>query len=154
VSYGTGKLNLGSGIDALPGYTNVDAMLVPGVDVLHNLDVEPWPWNDRTITEIRAFDVFEHVNDPLLFMRECHRVMKPDGLLNLHTCYWKSKNAFTDPTHRRFCTEETFDYWIPGTYLHSRYGAAYASVGDNAAIFRKESLGLDGTELAIRLRRI
>lgn len=148
------KLNLGSGIDALSGYVNVDSANVPGVNVICDLDESPWPWNDNGVTEIRAFDIFEHVTDPLLFMRECHRVLVVGGILNLHTCYWRSQNAYTDPTHKRFCTEESFDYWCPGTYLHSRYGNAYAGTGVDAAVFAKEDVHLEGTELAARLRKI
>ena len=147
------KLNLGSGTDALPGYVNVDAARIPGVDVVCDLDDGAWPWNDGSVAEIRAFDLFEHVDDPLLFMWECHRVLVTGGLLDLHTCYWTSRNAYTDPTHKRFCTEETWDYWVPGTYLHSRYGAAYAGTGIDMATFTKESVRLEGTELAVRLRK-
>jgi|SRR5277367_2332481 len=143
------KLNLGSGIDAIPGYVNVDSVAILGVDAIWDLNQEPWPWADESASEVRAYDVFEHVDDPLLFMRECYRVLEYGGLLNMHTCFWKSQNAFTDPTHKRFCTEETWDYWIPGTYLHSRYGAAYAG----KVAFVKEIVALDGTELAIQLRR-
>lgn len=145
------KINLGCGSDILEGYVNVDCTSLPGVDVVHDLDTGPWPFFDEMFVEIRAYDVFEHVNDPLLFMFECGRLLEPDGLLELHVTHWQTENAFTDPTHKRFCTPSTFDYWIPGTMLHSKYGPAYVRGG---AVFQKLSADRDGEEIHFILRRI
>lgn len=145
------KLNLGSGTDRLPEYVNVDRVAIPGyVDRVADLDFDPWPFLSESVEEIRAFDVFEHVTDPLLFMRECHRILEPGGVLNIHTTHWQTENSFTDPTHKRFCTEHTFDYWIRGTEYNRRYGPAYAQGRE----FRKISIGRDGQELSVILQRI
>jgi Methyltransferase domain len=143
-------LNLGAGSFPEPGWVNVDAVALPGIDAVHDLDTFPWPWPDGQVQRIKAYDVFEHVDKPLEFMRECWRVLEPGGMLDIHSCYWRSKNAFTDPTHKRACTDETWDYWVPGTYLNQRYGAAYAQ----GRHFEKVKLGMDGTELAVLLKKI
>lgn len=145
------RLNLGCGSRQMAGWVNVDCAEIPGVDVVHDLDVIPWPWGDASITEISGFDIFEHVNNPIGFMNQCGRILRPGGILNLHTNYWKSENAFTDPTHKRFCTEKSFDYWCQGTEFNERYGAAYAAPG---VLFEKVKVYLDGTELVAILRRI
>lgn len=119
------KLNLGCGSQPLPGYVNVDLVEQAGVDVAYDLDEFPWPFDDDSVSDIRAFDVYEHVDKPLEFMAECWRVLQPNGVLFIHTSYWKNPCSYTDPTHKRFLTEESFDYWIPGTNYQSRYGAAY-----------------------------
>lgn len=121
-------LNLGCGADWRPGLINVDLFESPTVDVVHNLDVGPWPWDDCSVTNILARHVFEHVADPVLFMAECWRVLAPGGLLRIDTPHWKSRDAFTDPTHKRFPTEHTFDYWVDGTELRKHHGAAYSGV--------------------------
>jgi SAM-dependent methyltransferase len=146
------KLNLGCGQDILPGYVNLDAVALPGVDVVHDLDVFPWPFGDQEFDLVQAFDVFEHVNDPVGFMLECYRVLAPGGGLVMHTSYWKTENSYTDPTHKRFCTERTFDYWCPGTDYYKRYGLAYARGGTCA--FEKVHIAPDGQELSVVLRRI
>lgn len=145
------KLNLGAGDLPLAWHINVDITPLPGIDVVHDLDVVPWPWEDSSIDEIQGFDIFEHVDKPLEFMNECARVLKSGGVLNLHTNYWKSENAYTDPTHKRFCTERTFDYWIKDTEFNVRYGKAYTRDGGE---FEKIYIRLDGTELVVRLRRL
>lgn len=147
------RLNLGCGSVPVPGWVNVDSWPQPAVDVVHDLDIFPWPWKDGEAAEIRAFDVYEHVARPLEFMGECHRVLEPGGLLYIHTAYWKNPGSFCDPTHRRFLTEESFDYWVPGTYLNSRYGVAYA----RGRHFEKADVHLDNPgrgDLNVTLRKI
>jgi SAM-dependent methyltransferase len=127
------SLNLGCGSDRLDGFVNVDIAALPEVDVVHDLDVLPWPWKDGSVQQILAQDVFEHVANPIGFMTESHRVLEPGGLLTLKSPHWRHRDAFTDPTHRRFCTEHTWDYWIKDTHLYERHGRAYGGVAFNLA---------------------
>jgi predicted SAM-dependent methyltransferase len=123
------RLNLGCGLDIRPGFTNVDRVQLPGVDVVWDLDdAYPWPWTDGSVREIVAQDVFEHVADPIWFMVECWRVLEDRGILRLKTPHWRHRDAYTDPTHRRYCTEYTFDYWVPGTTLFEQGNAAMGAV--------------------------
>lgn len=121
------RINLGCGSDIAPGYVNLDRVAGPGVEVVHDLDRLPWPFEDDSADFLLATDVFEHVSDAIGFMTECHRILMPNCHLRLHTPHWRSADAFTDPTHKRFPTEHTFDYWIPGTVL-SKHNAAYGGV--------------------------
>lgn len=132
------RLNLGCGSVRTPGYVNVDRMPVPGVDVVHDLDVIPWPWDDAEVKAITGVDVFEHVSDPIGFMTESHRVLESGGELVIKSPHVLSLDAFTDPTHRRFCTENTWDYWIGGTVLYERHNAAYGGV--RFALVRRETV--------------
>lgn len=144
------RINLGCGAVPIKDWVNVDMVDVPGVNVVHDLDSFPWPFEDEVAHAIQAFDVFEHVNDPLGFMAECWRVLGNGHHLFIHTSYWKSENSYTDPTHKRFCTERTFDYWIRGTDYHARYGPAYSRGCD----FQLMDLRVDGQELAVILRKL
>lgn len=107
---------------------NVDVADLPEVDVVHDLDVHPWPWEDHSVVEIVAQDLFEHLADPVGFMTESHRVLETGGNLLLKCPHWRHQDAYTDPTHRRFCTEYTWDYWIEGTALYERHNGAYGGV--------------------------
>lgn len=120
--------------------------------MIHDLDVLPWPFDDESVTEIFGQDIFEHVNNPVGFMCECARILKPDGVLHLRTNHWKSESAYTDPTHKRFCTERTFDYWIRGTEYNIKYGAAYTRGGPEFTKVKIE-LGAD-QQLTVILRRL
>ena len=121
------RLNLGSGSEPrAAGVVNVDIADLPTVDVVHDLDVTPWPFDDHSAEQIWAQDVFEHLNDPIGFMTECHRVLETGGELMMKVPHFLHQDAYTDPTHKRFCTEHTWDYWIKGTVLYERHNAAYS----------------------------
>jgi SAM-dependent methyltransferase len=121
-------LNLGCGTVAQPGCVNVDIVDYPGVDVVHDLDVTPWPFPDNQFAQVYAKHVFEHLRYPVAFMQQAHRVLSPGGLLHIEVPDWQSKNAYTDPTHVRFCTDETWDYWTVGTGFHGKWNALYGGV--------------------------
>src|SRR5262249_17803304 len=119
--HGPVRYNLGCGLDILPGWVNVD-----GAEVLRDRGVEvwdleemPWPFPGASADEIRAIDVFEHIEPKLRvgFITECHRMLKPGATLRMQTAYYTSIDAYTDPTHYGAFTEHSFDFWIPGT-LH------------------------------------
>lgn len=139
---GLARLNLGCGTDIDPDMVNVDIVALPGVDVVTDLD-QAWPWKDGSAGYIKASHVFEHVASPLVFMAEAWRVLVPGGLLDIRVPYYKHVFAFTDPTHKRFCTELTWDYWIPGRDLHTAYGAGFGSAGGRN-IYAMERLSLNG----------
>lgn len=126
------KLNLGCGPAAAEGFTNVDWVAWPGVDVIADLD-KPWPWDDGSVQFILASHVFEHLSEPVHFMTEAWRVLQsatdvsPGGVLLVCVPYYKHQNSFADPTHKRHCTEHSFDYWIDGAPYHIQYGAGYQS---------------------------
>lgn len=146
------RLHLGCGTTILPDAVNVDLVALPGVDVVHDLDSAPWPWDDGTAENIGAFHLFEHLAAPITFMTECWRVLAEGGHLAIVVPYWKDPGAFTDPTHRRFCTENTFDYWIDGQPLNKVLGPAY---GSPPAVFAKEHLEVfEGREIRLLLRKI
>ena len=119
------KLNLGCGGLVLDDYVNVDIEAGPGIDIAWDLDVHPWPWQPGSAEAILAHDIYEHVNDPLGFMLQCWRVLEPGGPLSIKTTHWQGPSCYNDPTHKRFLTERSFDYWIPGTEAYVRYGPQY-----------------------------
>jgi predicted SAM-dependent methyltransferase len=149
-------LNLGCGSVLMPGAVNVDVADVPGVDFVWDLDDAPWPfleaYDEPQVSEIFAKDVFEHVANPITFMSECHRVLAPGGVLHIRTPYFRSIDAFTDPTHRRFPTEYTFDYWVRGTVLHGLHNAAYGGV--SFELEEHVRLDTDGGSLLVDLRKL
>jgi predicted SAM-dependent methyltransferase len=76
------KLNLGAGGVHPDGFTSVD---LRGADVNHDLSEMPWPFQNSSATAILASHVLEHFDQKAgaLFLRECARILKPDGILSV-----------------------------------------------------------------------
>lgn len=67
------RLEIGGG--AFPrgdDWINVD--LCAGCDVRHDLNVTPWPFDDDSVDDIYSSHCIEHVEDPLVFLKECARI--------------------------------------------------------------------------------
>lgn len=143
------RLNLGAGSNTFAGvgWVNLDRVQLPGINMVHDLDATgPWPFTNGAAEQIVAKDIFEHVADPIKFMTECHRILRTGGMLFIHCPYYKGRDAYTDPTHRRFPTEHTFDFWIPGTLLFERNNAAYGAVS-----FRRQSTEVTRETISVAL---
>lgn len=79
------KLHLGSGKVRLEGWVNVD-LDAPEADLLHDLR-NPLPFEDESVEYIFNEHFIEHVTrkEALTFLRECKRVLKPNGVIRLST---------------------------------------------------------------------
>lgn len=127
------RLNLGAGTKVIPGYINVDRARLDTTDQVWDLDHDgPWPWDTSTIDRIEAAHIFEHVWFPIHFMTEAHRVLVPGGRLHLLTPDVSSMDSFTDPTHVRHCTIDSFAFWVPGNPHYDANNAAYGGVAFDA----------------------
>ncbi|HEU4864983.1 MAG TPA: methyltransferase domain-containing protein [Actinomycetota bacterium] len=139
-------VNLGCGLDVRSSengveWVNLDIAKLEGVDVVHDLEVRPWPFADGEFDAVLADDVWEHVDDWRGFMGEVWRILAPGGQAKIRTCAWGVEESFRDPDHKRWATRETFAYWTPGHWLNEKYphyadGCGFAEIearreGDN-----------------------
>jgi SAM-dependent methyltransferase len=106
------KLNLGSGGRPLEGYVNVDSNpRAPGVDVVHDLDEYPWPFETESADEVFMDNCLEHLIDHNRAMKEIYRILKPGGVAKIIVPHFTWQFAFHDPTHRHFFGYNTFFYY-------------------------------------------
>ncbi len=116
------KLHLGCGKSALPGHMGVDISPQPGVSVVCDLSSRPWPFEDSSVERCVLFNLLEHLPDTILVMEELWRVTKPGGIVHIQVPYYNSAGAFQDPTHVKFFTERTFEYFtVDGATELSHY---------------------------------
>jgi len=123
------KLNLGAGSDIRDGCVNHDIAELSGIDVVHDLNIYPWPWSDSTFDKIVANDLLEHLDDFMLAMEEMYRILKPGGEVEVKVPYWNSTTCHADPTHKRGFHELRFHFFDPRSplcqerhyYTHARF---------------------------------
>lgn len=93
----------------------MDKRKLPGVDIVHDLEVLPYPLPDGVCLSILASHIVEHLK-PWLFidiMNEWHRIMKPKGRLMIACPYGVSHGFVQDPTHCNAVNETTWGYFAP-----------------------------------------
>ncbi|MDD2889220.1 MAG: methyltransferase domain-containing protein [bacterium] len=102
------KLNLGCGKDIRKDYLNADKALLPGVNVVCNIE-NGLPFKSNVFDTILCKHVLEHLNDFMSAMDDLHRILKNNGVLDVVVPYCSSVNAYADPTHKRFFAYKTMD---------------------------------------------
>lgn len=125
-------LDIGCGAHKRASCIGMDRLAFPGVDVVRDLEVFPWPFDDNEFDSVYASHVLEHLPNLVRTMEEVHRILKPGGAFIVRVPYYRYEGAFRDPTHVRFFTQHTFDYFTPdgATPLSSMnyYSAAHFTI--------------------------
>src|SRR5262245_9368314 len=106
-------LDLGCGAHKSERAIGMDKRDLPGVDIVHDIEVFPWPLPDGCCYRILASHLFEHLKPWLMneIMDECHRVMKDRGQLVIAMPYPGSTRFWMDPTHIKAWNEVTAQYF-------------------------------------------
>jgi len=96
--------------------TTLDIHPDSGANVIHDLNVLPYPFEDNTFDEIHAYEVLEHCGiqgDWKFFFAqfsEFYRILKPDGYLMGTVPMWDSPWAWGDPSHTRIINKCSLSY--------------------------------------------
>lgn len=116
------KLNLGAGNVILKDSINHDLIKHRSeIDVAFDLNLPEWPLEDDSYDYITAFDVIEHLENPINFMNNCWRLLKDSGILYLKACGWQNPNCWVDITHHRGFDINSFEYFVPSTEMGQVY---------------------------------
>lgn len=106
------KLNLGSGLQKLEGYHNVDISDAVEPDEVVDLNVTPWPWKDNEFDHIVAKDILEHLGNSsshfVEIIKEMYRVSNNGAIWEIQSPHWRCDTAIDDPTHTRLITPGMF----------------------------------------------
>jgi SAM-dependent methyltransferase len=104
-------LHLGCGKKKIDGAIGMDILSLAGVDVVHNLDIYPWPIEDSSVDMVVCHSVVEHITDLVSFFNEIWRILKIEGRVVVAVPYFRSVDSFTDITHKHFFTSNSMDYF-------------------------------------------
>lgn len=101
------NLDIGCGPSKVSGFIGLDIRNFARVDIVHELNIKPWPLESNSADLIIASHVIEHVDSVIEFMSEVHRVLKDNGKLAIRYPHYSQRHTFRDPTHKRFMTLES-----------------------------------------------
>ena len=115
-----------------PGWIGMDIQAREGVDIVHDLNMQPWPVESDSVDQAKAWHIVEHIPPccvtekgtlfPFLeFMNECWRVLKVGARLDIETPYGSSAGFHHDPTHCNPVDEVTFEHFDPAYRRYQTY---------------------------------
>jgi len=112
------KLNAGCGNDIKEGWINLDFNFHEGVDVIHNLNEVPYPFQDNTFDCIVMNMVFEELDKWEEIILELYRISKPNAVWSIIVPYYHCRTAF-NPYHKMFFHLDTFSVFSDVNRVHT-----------------------------------
>ena len=104
------KLHLGCGKDYIDDWVNVDFYDNSKCDVVYDLEVFPWPWDDDSVSEIKIIHTLEHLGADwkvyVQILQEMYRICEDDAKIEVivpSPWHW---NYTSDPSHVRPVTPD------------------------------------------------
>jgi SAM-dependent methyltransferase len=110
-------LDFGCGLSKIPGSIGMDKNPRTKADILHDINVFPYPVASNSFDLIVCRHIMEHLQDIKAVMEELHRIGKPRAVVKITVPFFRSRWAYIDPDHRRFFTSLSFDYFVRGKEL-------------------------------------
>ncbi len=130
-------VDLGCGNKKRPNTIGVDFNERTKADIIHNLNIFPYPFEGGSIDKIYIDNTLEHLDEPLKVMEELYRIVKADGIVKVIVPYFRSAAAFIDPTHKHFFTVESFSYYDPEHIICQQYDYTLAKFKVEKVIFHE-----------------
>lgn len=93
-------LDLGCGPHSkVEGSVGLDVRPAPHVDVVHDLNDYPYPFDADAFDKVNMSHVIEHITRPLHAMAELHRVTRHGGEIRVITPHYSSQLSYGDLEH-------------------------------------------------------
>lgn len=128
------KLDIGCGSSKKDGYIGVDKLKFDCVDIIHDLNILPYPFKDNYADEIFLDNVLEHLDDPIAVIHELHRIGKNNAKVNIIVPYFRSFYAIIDPTHKNFFGYFYFFYFDKKHIFNQKY--SYFDINFNVKLIQ------------------
>ena len=104
-------IELGCGARKKKGRIGIDAVDLPGVDIVADLENGLAFLPDNSVDQIYCRHFLEHIKNFESLMAEIVRVLKKDGTAHISVPHFSSPHYYSDYTHVRFFGLYTFYYF-------------------------------------------
>ena len=150
--------------DAIPpvfqNLTTLDLFPEHKPDVVHDLNILPYPFEDSAFDEIHAYEVLEHCGKQGDFQfffdqfTEFYRILKPNGYFLASVPLWDNEWAWADPGHTRLIAAKSLMF-LEQKFYEIQVGKTAAS--DYRSIYKADFKTLamqeDGPQLFFVLQK-
>lgn len=113
------KIDLGCGIHRTEGFIGVDCVNLPGIDIIHDLNMFPYPFDDNSIDEIVMNSVLQYLDNIGKVFEEIYRILKPGGILKFTVPYSGHQTSGSIGQRQRFLSRD-FYYLEKENTMHYR----------------------------------
>lgn len=103
------KLNLGCGKKIFDDFVNLDIKQFPGIDILWDLNITPYPFDNNRFDYILMDNIFEHIQNRKDLLWELKRIGKNNAIIDIIIPHFSSYTAYRDIEHSFFCSYFAFD---------------------------------------------
>jgi hypothetical protein len=116
------SIDLGCGLSKIEGTIGIDVKNLPGVDLVINLDSFPWPFKDSEVERVYTRHYLEHSNNIIQCIKEIHRIVVSNGLIDITVPHFASDNFHSDLTHLTPFSYRSFDHFsVNGSVSYNYY---------------------------------
>jgi predicted SAM-dependent methyltransferase len=129
-------LDLGCGSNKLEGAVGVDSDPNSEADIIHDLNIVPYPFKNNEFGMVYSHHSLEHLENTEKVMQEIHRITKPGGKVRIFVPWAGNARAF-GYQHKTFFTVDSMNT-IPGfRIVKERYHYFLHGMPEKQSIFGK-----------------
>tara|TARA_B100001996_G_C18629977_1_gene581312 strand:- start:161 stop:739 length:579 start_codon:yes stop_codon:yes gene_type:complete len=106
-------LDLGCGKNKVIGSVGLDKVNLKSVDIVHDLLSFPYPIENESFDLIYLRHTIEHfsIENIDVILKECYRILKKGGEIQINVPHVFSIAAYTDLTHKSYYTFNSGKFW-------------------------------------------
>lgn len=116
-------IDLGCGSKKVSNAIGFDRYKLCSVDVIG--DIHNLPFKNNSCDRVVAFNILEHSTDLINIIKNIHRIVKPNGIVEILVPHAFSFGSHVDPTHKSFFTLGTMDYFTKDCELNYYCGIQF-----------------------------
>ena len=105
-------IELGCGARKKEGRIGIDAVDLPGVDIVADLEKGLPFLPDNSVDQIHCRHFLEHIRNFESLMAEMVRILKKDGTAHIFVPHFSNPHYYSDYTHTRFFGLYSFYYFV------------------------------------------
>lgn len=102
------KINIGGGYKRYDNFLNLDRDANTKPDFIIDLEKDIFPFEDNTITEVKAYHILEHIGQGFFHLiQELYRICENGAIIDIIVPHHYHEIFLADPTHQRPILVET-----------------------------------------------